>query len=156
MTGSLILLAAGDVQSLGATIAFLCAEFTLTRFGHKTAGYSVGCALISSGGVALCFSNATAGNNWLKISILSVAFLWAVGALKYPIEKMGWYKTANLIQPVVGSLILIQRLPTLFFAFIGGSWVMFCATMFYIICDVLTGRIHQFACLVFKKAKNVC
>ena len=157
LAGSLIFIVAGDVGSLGAMLAFLCAEGILTRFGHKTAGYSAGCALIASGGFALCFSEATAGNAPLKVTIALVAVTWILGAIRYPLEVVGGEKLKRLsvvLQPVVGGLVLVQRIPTLFFAAVGGSYVMLAATCLYALSDVLTGRVHRFVVLLLGKVKD--
>lgn len=160
LIGSALFVVVGDMGGIWATVLFLIAEVLLTRFGHKTAGYSAGCALIAIGGGALCFSGATEGNVFLKAMVGISAAVWVAGAFRYPLEvaanslegKKGAFskRLKNLsmvLQPIVGAIQLILRLPTLLLSIIGGNYIMFAATCLYALSDMLMGRVHQFVSL---------
>ncbi|MDD3287887.1 MAG: hypothetical protein PHX43_02620 [Alphaproteobacteria bacterium] len=151
LVGDIVLIAGGDAQSLAATALFLCAEGVRARWGHKTAGYSASCLLTGIGGTSICYSAATSGNTALQISIFVIVALLILGTLRYPIELIAeklrsakMKRVADLIQPITGSLMLIQRVPVLISSAIGGNIVIFVATFFWGLSDALMGRLHQF------------
>ena len=160
--GSSIVALGGDRESLASTVAFWAAEGMLTFFGHRSVGYSVGCFFFGAGDIALCFSAATAGNYALRITMASIAATWLLGSLRYPAElaasgfrdripvvSRGFARVAQSIQPVVGGLALVQRLPALATSAFDGkvlmpSPVMFVATFFWAVSDVLCGRLQYY------------
>ncbi len=160
MTGSLITVAAGDAQSFISTVSFVGAEICFVRKGHTSWGYSLGCAGLSFGDGMLCFSDATSGGTALKITLIALTIAWAIGALRYPLERLGkaiasrsqrWsdqlQRTANAIPPFAGSVTLLLRIPTLYTAAFSGEHfnaVVFVCTAFWATADVLLGRVQNF------------
>lgn len=160
MTGSLVALAAGDVEGAVSTASFVASEASFATRGHTSWGYSLGCAGISFGDGLLCFSQATDGNPTLKITMAVLTGVWAIGALRYPIEQLGkvvmpyaervgsvLQKTADAIPPIVGSVALIMRTPALYTAAFSGehfNTVMFISNSFWGAADILLGRVQEF------------
>jgi hypothetical protein len=160
MAGSLITLAAGDAEGAVSTASFVASEVSFARKGHTSWGYSLGCAGISLGDGLLCFSDATAGNPTLQMTMAILTGVWAIGALRYPIEQIGkvvkpyaeglgnkLQKTANVIPPVVGSLALTLRAPALYTAAFSGehvNTVMLVCNSLWGTADVLLGRLQDF------------
>ena len=155
LTGTLILGFGGDMQSVGAMLFALLAEAIFVRYGDKTAGYSTACALITCCGLFMLSSVATEGNASLQLFIIASSSVWFLGALRYPIERMGFalssakpylsarlLKTASVIQPLVGALSLVLRVPVLISSAIGGNVVIFLSVVLYGAADILLGRIH--------------
>lgn len=123
MIGSLISLAAGDAEGVISTACFISAELGLARKGRTVWGYSLSCAAISIGDGLLCFSHTTAGNLMLKITLAALTIVWALGALRWPIERFcklpvlqvrEGKRVADVIQPIVGTGALALRLPALY------------------------------------------
>lgn len=155
LAGTLVLGFGGDAQSVSAMILSLLAEAVFARFGHKTAGYSAACALISACGYFVVSSVATEGNVALRLFIMAASGAWFLGALRYPIERAGvalqgarpalaarLLKTASVIQPLVAFLSLVIRAPVLVSSAIGGNFVIFLSVVLYGTADIFLGRIH--------------
>lgn len=145
--GSLIVLAAGDMQGIFSTLLFLASELILTRKGHESWGYSLGCAGLSLGDFLLCFSHATSGNPALQVTMALMASAWVLGALRYPLERISMRKLAGLIPPLVGSTNPALRIPALCTAIFTGDHfnaVMFASNVFWGISDILLGRVQRF------------
>ena len=155
LLGDLTVVAAGDMQSVGAMTAFLAAEYVLIRHGHKSGGYSAGSLLLATGDAILCFSKATAGNPPLRLALTALAVTFVIGSLRYPCEQVAAFlrprapetarklqKSADLIQPIVGGLVVFQHIPVLIFAAIGGNIVMLIAQSFWLVADALIGRLQ--------------
>ena len=160
MTGSLVALAAGDAESVASSISFFASEVSFIRGGHTSLGYSLGCAGLSLGDGLLCFSDATAGNPDLQITMGVLTGIWGISAMRYPIEQLGkvsagyseifgriLQKAADFIPPVNGSIALMFRLPALYTAAFSGdhvNTVMLVSNSFWGASDVLGGRVQNF------------
>ncbi len=173
IVGSSIVALSGDGESLASTVAFWAAEGVFTFFGHRSVGYSVGCFFFSAGDIALCFSAATAGNYALRITMASIAATWLIGSLRYPAElaafglrdyipvvSRAFDRVAQSIQPLVGGLALVQRLPALATSAFDGkafmpSPIMFVATSFWAASDILCGRLRYYVIRLYSKLINV-
>ena len=156
IAAGLVVLFAGDIQSYAATVMSLAANGIFSRWGHKSWGYSLACALISIVNFVLCFSIATAGNSHLQFVMFMLAVAWAVGALRYPLEiisiKLADHTPkasrrlqglAGRIPPCLSVVLLVLRVPTLVTAAVGGSYIMFAAHILWGTCDVLVGRVPE-------------
>lgn len=160
MVGSLLSCAAGDAPGLVSAISFVLSETAFVRIGHKSWGYSLGCAGISLGDYLLLLSDTTSNNSILNLSMMSLAIAWGIGAIRYPLERFGiiikpysesiariCQKIADIIPPTVGSVALILRIPTLYTAAFTGEHfnaVIFVCNIFWGIADVLLGRMQRF------------
>jgi hypothetical protein len=156
--GTLALCYYGDISSVYAVFLFLTAEAILFTRGHKSSGYSLACFMFALGDLLLVFSVATSGNTGLQIALIAQTVIWSIGSLRWPIEQLVVRRLAFLprklryvmiqavpiIQPITGLLNLIQRLPLLLFAFVGGSWILFVAASFWSVADVLSGRLQHY------------
>lgn len=156
LAGSLVVLAAGDVESFVSTGAFFAAEGIFAFKGHKSWGYSLGCSLIGTGNGFLLASKATAGNPSLQVIMGTLAATWLIGGLRYPLEMVSTglsrrapetgkrlLKISEQIPPWVGTAALIQRFPALISAGVNGSYVMLAANSLWGTSDILLGRIQD-------------
>lgn len=150
MAGSSLFTLGGDLTGITVTASFLVAEAILTRWGHTRAGYSAGAALFAIGDGLATLSNVADGNHAFQIALTGMAVTWGLGALRAPLAAIGQklnkpnlVRIADGIQPVVGTLALIQRLPGIAAAFVGAKYIGAAAVTCWAISDVLVGRLQN-------------
>lgn len=156
--GSLLPLAAGDVQSIAAAACFAFSEVTFARAGHTVKGYSLGAAGFAIGDYLLAASAATQANTALQLALVAMGAAWTIGVLRYPLEAVAAASSNNrpvlarraaaasrVIQPVVGVSCLALRVPGLLTAAAGRNVLMLGAIGLWAASDVLCGRLQRYA-----------
>ncbi len=145
---------AGDPASIVGTFLFTAAELTFARYGHTRWGYSLGAAAFAAGDFLVALSPSVAANENLQTMLFGMAAAWAIGVVRAPLAAAAFYvknpnvqkvmtRVADGVQPVVGSLILLQRIPGIVAAFHGGNRLVGTAMLLWGVSDVLTGRVHK-------------
>jgi hypothetical protein len=150
MAGSCVFFFGGDVSGAVVSVSFIAAELTLARWGHRRAGYSIGCALFSFGDVVAVISKVAYANRAFQATLLAMAAIWAIGALRAPAAWLGqtlarpWLVAcADAIQPLAGTMLLILRIPGIAAAFIGANYLGVAALSCWAVSDVLVGRLQN-------------
>ncbi|MBV8548587.1 MAG: hypothetical protein JO126_03925 [Alphaproteobacteria bacterium] len=158
LCGSLLFMLAGDSAGITATGICLAAEFIFATRGHRTWGYSLGCALISLCGFFLTASRLMDGNDLLRHLTMVMMVVWAFAAIRWPVEILSNFtatknevlaqilrKLADYIPRIASIISITMRLPMLVTAAFAGehfSGLMFSALTCYLIADVLLGRLQ--------------
>lgn len=171
MAGSVLTLAARDIESVVSTASFLFSEVAFARCGEKSWGYSLGCVGVSFGDGLLCFSEATAGNPTLRYTMAALTVVWGIGALRYPVEQAGkavmpyastlgtaLKKSADFIPLFVGTTALAFRIPAIYTAACTGEQVnkaMLACNLSWGLSDILLGRLQRYATPLYRTAHRV-
>jgi hypothetical protein len=150
MAGSALFLAGGDPTGIAVAASFLIAEIILTLYGHRRAGYSVGCALFAFGDLLAVTSALTLDNVAFQFALVAMALTWSAGSLRAPLAWLGNRSGnhaltgfADALQPLAGIATLALRLPGILTAIFGGSYLGAAAVSCWAIADILVGRVHQ-------------
>jgi hypothetical protein len=158
MVGSCLFLLGGDASGVVISLSFLAAEITLARSGHTRAGYSFGCALFSFGDALATTSQVAHGNPAFQITLAAMAAAWLLGALRAPVAWLGelFGKTrlvaaADALQPIVGIVILVLRLPGIATAATGTNYLGAAAVGLWAASDILVGRLQFFVRKISRK-----
>ena len=145
LIASIILLVFGDTHSTVAAILFLIAEISLSRYGHKTWGYSVGALFFMSGDLFLSFMPTIEPFSYLQLSLLLMGFAWFLGVLRYPCEKIFPHKpTYSLaLQNGCGLLNIIAKIPSFIFAVLANQYLLAGVLFAWGVSDILAGRLQE-------------
>jgi hypothetical protein len=157
LVGSCVFLFGGDATGVYTTFIFLFAEIVFTRFGHSRKGYSIGCMLISFGDVLAAKSAIANDNEAFQFTLFAMAFIWGVGALRYPLASYGrrfqkarFVKYADALQPAISLAVLATRFPGLLAAILGSNYLGATAISCWAAADVLLGRLQHFSMAFYR------
>jgi hypothetical protein len=150
MAGSALFLLGGDASGIAVALSFLIAEIVLARHGHKPVGYSIGCTLFALGDLLAVTSELASNNPSFQYLLIAMAVTWFVGSLRAPLMWLGRRRNhdyivrlADALQPLSGIGTLALRLPGIWAAIGGGSYLGAAAVACWAVADVLVGRVHQ-------------
>jgi hypothetical protein len=156
VTGDALAALIGDIESLTAMALFFSAEYAMTRHGHTARGYSLAHALFAPGNFLLAISASKNGQTGLKWTLAALGVTLAIGAVRYPAEKLAEFcerhkskitrpltKLAQTIQPSVGWACLGLRAPGLISAIMERRLVMIGIFSLWMTADILCGRLQD-------------
>ncbi len=162
LTGSSLLVLNGGVSDFAAAAQFTVAELSLSRYGHKSWGYSGAAATFATGDLTLAFANSVPSGSFLQYSLFAMAGAWGIGALKYPFEKAASHfnnaalkKVADSMPTICGTGNLLLRVPGVTTALQSQNWVLAGAVAAWGVGDVLAGRLQEKVVSIYNYAKQL-
>ncbi len=145
---SALALATGNLEALVAWVMDGVGETLHIFKGHKTAGYSAGCAAIAIADLTFAF-NEKAGSTQQSV-LLAMAAAYTVGALKYPFQKAAVYfqhkpldSAARIFPAITGASSFSLNLTGAFAAAASGNRFMALIFLGWLASDILEGRLYQ-------------
>ena len=87
LAGDAVLYFSGDMPGFVSMASSAAADYVLWRYGEESWGFSLGSAFIAVGDGFFSHAAAAQNNVALQFLLMGMSITWAVGALRYPIER---------------------------------------------------------------------